>query len=197
MIAVILDFTNYVTEIENSGQLLPSRTTTCGIYNVRYELDRAQQEGFTVSHDFATDVCALYNHNTENDFFMFFDRWGTVRYICFTICTSCVNQEYVVSNDSRYWLNWLYVLLGFITRSAQFWKLKCRVLTRCSVVYNSCPLGTRITSIVLKLLVNVMYLKVAGQWAHAIPVCQIANQVLWAWWTEVRWSISGVLSWKL
>jgi len=102
VIAVILDFTNYVTEIENSGQLLPSRTTTCGIYNVRYELERVKQEGFTVSHDFATDVCTLYNHNTENDFFMFFDRWGTVRYICFTLCTSCVNQEYVVSNDSRY-----------------------------------------------------------------------------------------------
>ena len=50
----------------------------CNRGQVRYLLDSARLQGFTVTDDFAAAVCSLPDKYEESSYLEFIERWGTV-----------------------------------------------------------------------------------------------------------------------
>ena len=61
--------------------------TTCRLTTVSYVSEHTLRHNYTISRDFATDVCKLplqLDNVTNTDYFRFIDEWGTVSVVMVT-----------------------------------------------------------------------------------------------------------------
>lgn len=68
-------------DLDNGTRVLHNHISTCKLASVTYDVNRASDNQFTVSHEFAEAVCRLplaMDDSAMSKYMQFLDDWGTV-----------------------------------------------------------------------------------------------------------------------
>lgn len=76
------DFHAMRSALDNAGHVYLDFISSCKLGSARFLTEVSEKKKFTVSREFAKDVCALPSDFNAESYMKFLDKWGTVSSHC-------------------------------------------------------------------------------------------------------------------